>query len=105
MLTDYFRLSRKLVAEQGGELALVVSQSTLPGPLGDTAVVHTNTPMSPLIAAFLVNKSTRKGFINTYYTLDKLAAIFFAATWQLSQTSGQAGQPGPPAPQRNSWEC
>lgn len=36
--------------------------------------------------------------MNTYYTLDKLAAIFFAAAWQLSQTSGQgrAGLALPP---------
>lgn len=37
-------------------------------------------------------------FINTYYTLDKLTAIFFAAAWCLSQTSGQgrAGLALPP---------
>lgn len=31
----------------------------------------------------------QKGFINTYYTLDKLTAIFLAVAWQLPPTSGQ----------------
>ena len=34
-------------------------------------------------------KTWERGFINTYYTLDKLTAIFLAAAWQLPPTSGQ----------------